>query len=132
MKYRPTRRTVHATIVDERGRTDVAVKVVLDPEPVTVEAFAWEHRVTAVMSATAEGLIADGVIARNPVVPVVHDRPIDLGHALVSVSRFIGRTGAPLRAAAWGETLALLHLIGSAPPRAHSWANGLAPTSWPV
>lgn len=113
---RVSRRVVRAMVATTFGRDNVAIKVVLDPSEATAALFAWEHRVTRVLGAIADGLVRDREIPRNPVVQALHDEPIDLGDAIVAVARFVPGSGSPLTAQRWGETLGLLHIIGSTDP----------------
>lgn len=124
---RPQRQAVRATVHSRHhlghlcgrhsgeGLLDVAVRVLFDPDAAAAERFAWEHRVGRVLGGIASGLVRRGVIHRNPLPGVLHPAPIAAGEALVSVSRFVPESPAPVTAGVWGETLGLLHVIGSTP-----------------
>lgn len=107
------RHVLRATVSSAAGIGEVAVTVTLDPTKDAANSARWEHRVARTLSGIADDLVGDGVIARNPIVRVLHDTPIDAGDALVSIARFLPRSVAPLTAHDWGYTLGLLHVIGS-------------------
>jgi hypothetical protein len=113
---RPTRQVLRAGVATGFGSRDVVVRVVLDPDHEAADSFGWEHRVARVLGDVADGLVRDGTIGWNPVVPVLHAEPVDLGDALATVCRFVPGSRAPLTAARWGQTLAVLHTIGSTRP----------------
>ena len=128
---RPNRQTLRTVVTTRRGTEHVAVKVILGPTEAVAASFAWEHRVTNSLWTIAAGLVRDRELPRNPIVPVLHETPIATEDAVVSVSRFIPDSGSPLTARAWGETLGLLHVIGSTDGarellRSHPVANALS------
>lgn len=110
---RPHRQAVRVTTTAQGGVRDVTIRIVLDPTKSTAAGFAWEQRVQRIFGEVAEELILSGVIKRNPIAPVLHDNLLAVPGALVTVSSFVPASAAPLTADRWGETLALLHLIGA-------------------
>jgi hypothetical protein len=112
---RTSRQVVKARVRATSGWSWVAVKVVLEPGQATKAAFAWEHQVARNLHALAAGLVRDGDLPHNPIMPVLHDKPVDLGNALVAVARFVPGTGSAVTAERWGETVGLLHVLGVMP-----------------
>ncbi|GAA3610246.1 hypothetical protein GCM10022223_27990 [Kineosporia mesophila] len=110
---RPQRQVLHTPVTGSR-RGEVAVKVLLDPDPAAAAAFAQEHDLPRVLSPIADSLVRSGEIPHNPIVQLLHREPVQLSGSLVAVTRF-ARAGGPLDATTWGRTLGILHRIGTTP-----------------
>jgi hypothetical protein len=112
---RPSRQVVHARVGGAARWREVAVRLAIRPDAAAADELCWEHRVGQVFAGVAERLHRDGVIVRNPVVGPIPDAPIRVGADLATVWQFVPASAGPLTAAGWGETLGLLHVIGSSP-----------------
>jgi hypothetical protein len=112
---RSWRQAVRVTVCVRRRVRDVAVRVVLDPTTEQAAAMAWEHRVHREFGDMAAHLTRRGTIRRNPVVGVLHRDPVTVPGAIVTVSRYVEQAVDGITAQRWGETLALLHVLGSTP-----------------
>lgn len=109
-------RRVLRCVVGGSTQRQVTIRVALNPNPVTAASFAWEHQVMRTMWEAAADLVGSGAITFNPVTPVLHLAPIQVGADLATISQFVPGTGEPITADQWGELLATLHMIGSTAP----------------